>query len=188
LKYTKDAYDKFDAVRTFSPAQHSTPLDVRNNLINGIRDSYDTYFTVISPVIAYSIRKGTDFETLEKKAHEIVSSMETLKNEQIEGQKKNSHEMESILQKVRQAAAEVGVAQHATHFKEEAKEHNEKSKKWLYATVIMALLTVGWGFLSIFFIKPNGDSTNAQVIQYYNRQTYHIICFILYSCLVSKKL
>ncbi|MCL5062465.1 MAG: hypothetical protein M0Z70_02600 [Nitrospiraceae bacterium] len=166
MSLTKDAYTKFSSVQTFSPAQEQTPLDVRNRLINQIRDSYDSYFGAISPVIAYSIRKGTDFEAIENKAHEIVSSMETLKNEQIEGQKKISIEMESILQKVRQAAAEVGVAQHATHFKEEAKEHNKKSKKWLYATVIMALLTVGWGFLSIFFIKPNGDATNAQVIQF----------------------
>ena len=166
LSLTKDAYTKFSSVQTFSPAQEQTPLDVRNRLINQIRDSYDSYFGAISPVIAYSIRKGTDFEAIEKKAHEIVSSMETLKNEQIEGQRKISLEMESILQKVRQAAAEVGVAQHATHFREEAIAHNEKSKKWLYTTVIMTLLTIGWGFLSIFFIKPNGDATNAQVIQF----------------------
>ncbi len=166
LNLTKDAYTKFESIQKFSPAKEQTPLDVRNRLINQILDSYDSYFAAISPIIAYSIRKGTDFETLEKTAHAIVNSMETLKNEQIEGQKKISIEMESILQKVRQAAAEVGVAQHATHFKEEAKEHNTKSKKWLAATIIMALLTVSWGFLSIFFIKPNGDTTNAQVIQF----------------------
>ncbi len=159
--------NRFNQIKAFSPRQHSqNPIGVRDDLVNQLRDKYDTYFQIISPVIAYSIRKGTDFEALEKKAQETVNSIESLKNECLSKQGQITSEMESVLQKVRQAAAEVGVAQHATHFREEAQEHNEKSKIWLCTTVIMALLTVGWGVLSIFYIKPIGDATNAQVVQF----------------------
>ena len=163
-------FTKFSSVQEFSPAQNSNPLNVRNSLIDQVRDSYDAYFQVISPVIAYSIRKGTDFETLEKKAQEIVASMEGSKNEQIEKQRQISSEMESVLQKVRQAAAEVGVAQHATHFMEEAQGHDKSSKRWLFTTIVAALVTIGWGILS-FFIHPDvkaplSEPSTSQVIQF----------------------
>lgn len=170
LTHAKDAFTKFSSVQEFSPAQNSNPLNVRNSLIDQVRDSYDAYFQVISPVIAYSIRKGTDFETLEKKAQEIVASMEGSKNEQIEKQRQISSEMESVLQKVRQAAAEVGVAQHATHFMEEAQGHDKSSKRWLFTTIVAALVTIGWGILS-FFIHPDvkaplSEPSTSQVIQF----------------------
>lgn len=166
LTQAKDAHSKLTAIQTFSPAQHQTPLNVRNNLIDQLRDSYDNYFTAVSPVIAYSIRKGTDFEALEKKAQETVKSIESLKNEYLSKQGQITSEMESVLQKVRQAAAEVGVAQHATHFKDEAIDHNEKSEKWLYATVAIATLTIVWGFLAIFVIKVPDNASSAQVLQF----------------------
>jgi len=164
---TQDALNQFNQIRAFSPRQHSqNPIGVRDNLVNQLRDKYDAYFQIISPVIAYSIRKGTDFEALEKKAQEIVNSIENFKNEQLEKQKQITSEMESVLQKVRQAAAEVGVAQHATHFKDEAVEHNEKSKKWLYSTIAMAIFTIVWGFLAIFIIKASDNASNAQILQF----------------------
>ncbi|MBI5408494.1 MAG: hypothetical protein HZA14_03920 [Nitrospirae bacterium] len=181
LSQAKDAHSKLNAIQTFSPAQQQNPLNVRNELINQIRDAYDGYFSIVSPVIAYSIRKGTDFETLENKAQEIVSSMESVKNEQIKKQKQISLEMESVLQKVRQAAAEVGIAQHATYFKEEAQEHSTSAKRWLYTTVVAALLTVGWGVIS-FFIHPEGnniskDIPTSQTIQSIGPSTSQIIQF-----------
>ncbi|MCX5717284.1 MAG: hypothetical protein NTW44_03035 [Nitrospirae bacterium] len=163
----KDALDEFNKVKTFSPRQQSqNPIGIRDNLVNSLRDRYDTYFQIISPVIAYSIRKGTDFEALEKKAQETVNSIESLKNEYLSKQGQITSEMESVLQKVRQAAAEVGVAQHATHFKDEAIDHNEKSEKWLYATVAIATLTIVWGFLAIFVIKVPDNASSAQVLQF----------------------
>jgi len=76
----------------------------------------------------------------------------------------------STLEKVRRAAAEVGVSQHATHFKEAANDHARKSIYWLCATLLAAAITVGWG-IATFFIHPlgsppNNPPTTAQVIQF----------------------
>jgi len=163
----QDTLNRFNQIRAISPRQHSqNPIGVRDDLVNQLRDKYDTYFQIISPVIAYSIRKGTDFEALEKKAQEIVNSIESFKSEQFEKQRQITSEMEAVLQKVRQAALEVGVAQHATHFREEAQDHEIKSKKWLYATVGMALLTIIWGIAAIFFIKAPSDASSVQLLQF----------------------
>ncbi len=163
----QDVLNRFNQIKAFSTRQHSqNPIGVRDDLVNQLRDRYDTYFQIISPVIAYSIRKGTDFEALEKKAQETVNSIESLKNEYLSKQGQITSEMESVLQKVRQAAAEVGVAQHATHFKDEAIDHNEKSKNWLCATVVITALTIVWGFLAIFVIKVPDNASSAQVLQF----------------------
>jgi hypothetical protein len=71
--------------------------------------------------------------------------------------------MTSTLQKVRQAAAEVGVAQHATHFRDEAAAQNKQSKWWLIATIAAFAATATWG-VACFFITPP-DSTS-HLIQY----------------------
>ena len=46
--------------------------------------------------------------------------------------------MASALQKVRQAAAEAGVAQHAIHFQQEAESHRKQSRLWLAAAALFA--------------------------------------------------
>lgn len=159
-----DARSKFKQIQAFSPQQQTqNPIGTRDSLINSLRDQYDDYFQIISPVIAYSIRKGTDFETLEKNAHKIVGTLETMKQDYSNTQSQIIKDMESTLRKVRQAAAEVGVSQHATHFREEASTHNEQSKKWLYATIVAACATIVWGIASFFIHPPN---ETAQIIQF----------------------
>lgn len=190
--HAKDAHTKLTAIQTFSPAQHQSPFNVRNDLINQLRDSYDTYFAAVSPVIAYSIRKGTDFGALEKKAQEMVSSMDAHNKDQIEKQKHVSSEMELVLQKVRQAAAEVGVSQHATHFKEEANSHEVSSKKWLWTTIVAAILTIAWGVIS-FFIHPEGhaiatDISTAQAAQLIVPSTSQVIQFTVAKIIILSAL
>jgi hypothetical protein len=66
----------------FSLSQNpQNPINVRNSLINTLRDQYDSYFSTIHPIIAYSIRKGTDFKVLEDNARVIVSNIENMKKE-----------------------------------------------------------------------------------------------------------
>jgi len=165
-----EAAAQFKSVKEFSVAKYPTnAMPTRDSLIAAIRDSYDTCFSQIAPVIAYSIRKGTDFEKLESQAAAIVQKLETLKTESEKKQKHTTIEMESILDKVRQAAAEVGVSQHATHFQTQSAEHDKAAKGWLKATIIMAVLTLAWGVMT-FFLHPEGIGGNAPtstlVVQY----------------------
>jgi len=114
-------------------------------------------------------RKGTDFEKLESQATDIVQKLEALRIDSEKRQKHTSVEMSAVLEKVRQAAAEVGVSQHATHFQIQSTEHNRVAKWWLGTTVIMAALTLAWGGFT-FLIHPEGINgaapTSAQVVQF----------------------
>ena len=163
----KKANEYFSKIQGFSVQAHpQNPAHARDNLINTIRDGYDDWFNQISPIIAYSVRKGTDFEQLEQKARERVSQVEQLVKELQKQGKDFAAETEGIRDQVRRAAQEVGVAQHAVHFKSEADQHKAAAGRWLKAVKwiagITALLTV---VNVVFFWVHPIDFTTAETIQ-----------------------
>lgn len=137
------ALTEFNNIKSFSIEEHpQNTKDARDQLIEVIRDKYDSYYQTVTPHVAYSIRKGTDFESLENQARDTLEELKKLKNGIIEEQTKSKKESDSILESMRKAAAEAGVSQHAIYFKQEAEEHEKKSVNWLKATYLLAIGTV----------------------------------------------
>jgi len=144
----QQALTHFQAIQKFSLQQHpSNPAQARDQLINQLRDAWHTYYSNITPQISYSIRRGTDFDALEREARgtltlqkQIITDLKTEKD-------KTLAEMQGALEKVRQAAAEAGVAQHAIHFKQEADSHLYQSYWWLGSTILFGVLTVMYALL-----------------------------------------
>ena len=142
MNVAQDASTYFSQIQDFSLEAHPhNPAQVRDDLINAIRDQYDGWFDQVSPTIAYSVRKGTDFSRLEQEAREQVSHIELVKTQLQEQGKEFVAETQGMLEKVRRAAQEVGVAQHAVHFKSEADRHKAAAGKWLTAVVVLASIT-----------------------------------------------
>lgn len=166
--FADSAFQDFQQIKSFSLQQHpNNPADVRNRMINTIRDTYDKYYEYVTPVIAYSIRKGTDFEKLEADAKEKIKNLDSLIKTQEESKEKMLSDIDSTLEKVKRAAQDIGVAQHATHFKNEADDHSNSANNWLIATGILAGLTllVGIGSLIHYFyiIQELSLSKNIQL-------------------------
>ena len=145
------AASQFKQIQDFSlETAPQSPKQTRDNLITAI-DNYDALFDGISPVIAYGIRKGTDFAKLESEAKSIVEQMRSDAVQSEASHQQVLKEMGDTLEKVQRAAAEVGVAQHAIHFREEAKEHEHAAKYWLVTTTFIGMLTVGLGIAGLFY-------------------------------------
>lgn len=166
---SQQAVNQFNEIMDFSLQKYpQNPVNSRDTLIHQIRDSYDGYFDIISPIIAYSVRKGTDFEKLEEEATKSVDNIKSIISEQEKTRQGMLIEIESTLDKVKRAAQEVGVAQHAIHFREEAIEHKNSSRKWLIATVIMASITFIFALVSFgSLFHPTFQTINTpQAIQF----------------------
>lgn len=161
------ALSLFDQIRSFSLEQNpQNPSASRDGLINQVRDSYDSAFEEVSPLLAYAIRKGTDFERLEESARSIVGGMNALAEEQRTVYATQTTEIESILEKARRAAEEAGVAQHATHFKREAEEHANSARFWLCWTGFLGIVTIAFGIAALVaYYKVLPGLTPAQSIQ-----------------------
>ena len=137
-------------MQNFSLAKYSSnPIQQRNQFIDQIREYYDTVFDTVSPIIAFTTRKGTDFERLEEQAKSIVQQIEQTS----QGYEKDLHNSlksaQETVEAVRRIAQEAGVSQHFIHFRNEANENAASARPWLIATVCIAAATVlsGAGFL-----------------------------------------
>lgn len=166
-RVAEGAMTQFQQVKNFSLQQSpQNPTQVRDTLVQQIRDSFDNHFDLVAPVIAYSVRKGTDFERLEDEARQTVETLKSLVADQEQSRKAMLAEVEGTLEKVRRAAQEVGVAQHAVHFRQEADEHKRVSVKWLVATGLLAIVTVLFGVLSlVYYISQVPTLTTGQSVQ-----------------------
>ena len=172
----------FSHIQDFSLEAHpENPALTRDGLLNAIRDQYDGWFNQVSPIIAYSVRKGTDFRRLEREAREQVSHMEQVKTQLQEQGKEFVAKTQGVLEQVRRAAQEVGVAQHAVHFKSEADRHKAAAGKWLTAVIVLASITALLTVVNVWtvFQLRLVDLTTAETIQLV------IAKVILYSLLLS---
>lgn len=163
----QEANRQFSEIQQFSLKSHpQNPTQTRDSLINTIRDSYDGWFSQVTPVIAYSVRMGTDFERLEQEAQKQASHIELIGTELQSTRDKIVADIQAVLDQVRRAAQEVGVAQHAVQFKSEADQHKTAAKKWLRAVIGLAIVTALLTFANIgyYAFKPI-EVTNSQTIQ-----------------------
>jgi len=140
--------DLFLNIAGFSVSKYANnPISQRDSFINQARDSYDNVFEFVAPAVAFTIRKGTDFEKLEEQAKEVVGRIEASAEENEKTLKTARENAELVVQEVRRIAQEAGVSQHAIHFKEEADRQEKSAKPWLYSTVGIAAFTVSAGSL-----------------------------------------
>jgi hypothetical protein len=141
-QYVDEALSTFNEIQAFDPTGQSSPASVRDGLIQQVANHYQAWFPQIAPVIAYSIRRGTDFDRLEREARGTLEELNRVKRDFDAKAQSITSEAQTTLDQVRRAAAEVGVAQHAVHFKSEADDHLKRSVGWLVATGILAAVTV----------------------------------------------
>lgn len=140
----------FQQIQSFSVQQHpQNPVGARDALIQQLRDQWHSYYTTVTPHIAYAKERGTDFDSLEREARGTLALQKQLAGELRVEKDKILAEMQGALERVRQAAAEAGVAQHAIHFKDEAEFHKKQSHQWLGTTVIFAAATIAYALWSL---------------------------------------
>lgn len=153
-------------IQAFDPSGQNNPASVRDQLVQEVANQYDSHFPHISPIIAYSVRKGTDFDRLEREARATLEEIGRLRSEVEKRSATLAAEAETTLEQVRRAAAEVGVAQHSIHFRQEADKHLRGSRAWLVTTAALAVLTLGYGVWGLFRINADVPNlTTAQALQ-----------------------
>jgi hypothetical protein len=94
----QQALQYFDQIQKFSVEQHpSNPKQVRDNLINQLRDQWGTYYNQITPHIAYSTRRGTDFDALEREARGTLTLLKQIATGAKVDREKTLAEMQAAL-------------------------------------------------------------------------------------------
>lgn len=134
-QFANEAASTFKQIQSFDPSGQNNPASVRDSLFQQVANQYQSWFPHIAPVIAYSIRGGTAFDRLERDARSAVGELNRIKRDMDAKATSIVSEAQATLEQVRRAAAEVGVAQHAVHFKQEAADHLRRLVSFLVLVI-----------------------------------------------------
>lgn len=145
--------NQIQAVRNFNPARSPSPITERSNLITGLKNVANEAVQNIGHIVSVcNISKPSSYEeraeaalrTLQQNiAAQMNDSVATL-----ERQKEAQAEIESVLEAAKKAAQSIGIVEHSKFFQQESLDHLKASKRWLWATILLAGLAVWVGWLN----------------------------------------
>ena len=161
----EQARNDFNGIREFTTNQ-GNPATVRDTLIHNIESQYESRFSTVAPIIAYSVRIATDFARMETRAAETVNRLRSLEKEAAAKAEETEQKTEAALRSVREAAAKIGVSQHSTHFAKEARAHEERKKRWQRATVGITAGLFGLACLNFWWVWNDASvATTGEIVQ-----------------------
>jgi hypothetical protein len=167
IPYANTSRELLRNIAGFTLAKYSnSPIAQRDEFINQVRDQYDAAFNAVAPVLAFTVRKGTDFARLEEQAKGIVAKMEEMKQSNEQTTKTILENAQNVIQEVRRIAEEAGVSQHAAYFKTEADKNEREARPWLNWTIGLASATAALAVgltIRCWFVLPT--LTSSQSIQ-----------------------
>lgn len=140
----KATIDILGCIGSFDPEKSQNPFPERTQLMNQVRDRWETDFPAIAPVLAYATKSSADFQRLEREARGTLSELTEARKEFTKQTDGILNQMSSALSKVQDAAKEAGVSQHAVHFNEEADTARNLACGWLAVAVGFGLATVSY--------------------------------------------
>lgn len=152
-----------EAIRNFTIEQEN-PSVIRDSLISQVKSHTDQFYKaahIYVPYLAY--QKGE----IQKNIQELTKSVESAKtlltdSQKLAGEKKE--EIDTIIRAARDASASVGVAHFTGDFENEYTNLEGSAQKWLFATVLAAVVTLGFG---IYFLNATPElKTTAEAVQY----------------------
>lgn len=161
-------FNLLNQIITFS-AEQSNPQNVRQSLIQQLSSAYPNTFNILHPLVAYSLHRSADFERLDRDARGTLQLVKDRAAELTDELQGKLDAATTIVEDVRKVAAETGVSQQATYFRDEAAEHNGEAEKWRTRTVNMAWLLGAYAFISLFiakvpFLSPTNSYESIQLI------------------------
>lgn len=140
----------FNEVGSFSlESQPNSPQSARDAIIQKFRDNWETEFNAISPVIAYAVRRGTDFDKLEREARGTLVELKGAREQLDTSIGEMTGKMQAALLQVQDAAKKAGVSQHSLHFAEESEAYQTRSRVWLAATGVFAASILAYVFKGV---------------------------------------
>lgn len=146
-KYLGEFLNCIEKVRTYSAKAGDAR---RNEIINSFKNNYVNWYNVVTPIIAFTTKAGTDYEALQRKAVEANKQLsEELKQARFERDEAKK-EIDNVLETIKRAAAEVGVTQHTTNFKETADKYENDRVFWLRVSIGLIVCIIGFSLL--FFV------------------------------------
>ena len=153
----KNILNRLVVINSFDPTTQSPN---RDDLVNQLNGAYETYYTQIFEILNHIRLQRLKPSEVE---NQVKNQLASIKNLSSEADKKLT-EINEVLNKTKQVAGETGVANYSIFFKDEAEDHENKSKKWFKGVIVMSFAVGLLGLGLMFWIKK--DLSTGEAIQY----------------------
>lgn len=138
----------FARAQSLSIEQTGDTKSNRDSIVQEVEANYENLYNAVYPVISFANQSGTDFKKIETEVRQTLDSVNSYAENQKKQMKKNTKEVNIILDDIRKASAEAGVSQEAIHYSEAQKHHNKVAGKWykwgkrlLVSLIILIVIT-----------------------------------------------
>lgn len=122
-------------------SDHGTDwLAHRNRLLAELADSISEFSHQIAPVLSFAMAL-MDFHAPIAELHQRGVHLVAEQRASLDRLLQQQDELSEVLRTAREAAQEIGLAQHAAHFKSEADLAERAAKRWLFGTLVTVLGT-----------------------------------------------
>ncbi|PHZ84815.1 hypothetical protein [Paremcibacter congregatus] len=162
-------YQKFSQIIDFDLEANDLTQEMRKSWIGAIEEAYDKTFIILHPFISYSLHRSADFQRLDTESRAAFQKIQDNSAKIQEQLIQHKSEAESILQDIRNTAAEQGITQQAKYFKEESEGHNMSALTWETRTKWLSGIIGVYAIASVFihkwdFITPHNTFDAVQLI------------------------
>lgn len=145
-------YSTFKQILDFS-AEERDAASTRSGLLSTLERRRDDLFQQLWQYIAYGVARVTDTSLLETQARATNQAVQDEAARLTTQLNKAKSDADTALAAIRSAAAEQGVSQQASYFKEEASTQEMLAEKWLLYTYRFAGAVGSFAVLSLFLHK-----------------------------------
>lgn len=165
LSLSQALHANIEGIREFSVASSGNPASDKNSRAAAVHSGIENFKTTVIPFVGYLSWNSIDLNSYRDRLEESVSETQQRAQQQIQGIEKFREQAERALQAIREAAAEQGVSQETTTFREAANRYVASAQRWLWAAIAMGLTTVGAGFAIVLLWGLDGQISDAEVLQ-----------------------
>ena len=150
-------------------ATASDASTTRTSIITTLKTRRDQLFDLLWQYVAYGVARITDTSLLETQARATIQSIKDQSEKLTEQLKVAKTGADEALAAIRAVAAEQGVSQQASYFKQEVEDQELLAAKWLTYTYKFAAAVGIFAVFSLFlhkiaWIKPEGSAEMFQLI------------------------
>lgn len=142
----------------FKPKDDATAE--RNKIAANLKRVVDELLTVAGPWIAYLAYERGNFDERVKQTKTMLSDSKFLLEETKAYVVQTHEEVDRIVAQVREASASVGVATFTHEFDQEARRLADSAKKWLWAVIVLTVLTSAAAVASFFWPSLPDDANS----------------------------
>lgn len=161
-------YNVFRQILDFVATAPSA-TDTRTNIIATLKTRRDQLFDQLWQYVAYGVARITDTKLLETTARTTIQSIKDQAEKLTTQLQTAKSDADSALAEIRSVAAEQGVSQQASYFKQEADDQETLAATWLKYTYWSAIAVGVFAIFSLFlhkfsWIRPDSPSEMVQLI------------------------